>query len=48
MRKLYLSLMKSDETVSWSLLIISFLAGFSIATIFFHFWGHSVNTWIGL
>ena len=43
MRKLYLSLVKSENTVSWPLLIISFIAGYVLATILFHFFGNTVK-----
>jgi len=44
MRKFYLSLVKSEDAVSWPLLLVSFLGGFILATTIFHFFGHSVRT----
>ena len=43
MKKLYLSLIRGDETVSWPLLLISFLAGFIAAYTILHFFGGAVR-----
>lgn len=43
MKKLYLSLFRTEEHVSWPLLIVSFLAGFFLAITIFHFFGSSVR-----
>jgi hypothetical protein len=44
MKKLYLYLSKEQDSVSWPLLIISFLGGYLLATILFYLFGNAVKS----
>lgn len=44
MKKLYLYLTKDQDSVSWPLLIISFLGGYLLATILFYLFGNVART----